>query len=736
MDLCANYSNRKTLLKGFQMDNQDHKQSDQASLLEKESINQNLRKRVEYLEERLSSIEKKVQQNIRASATDQAFYDSLRERFTLIANSDNKIDIEELQTAMELRDTAYAERIFKLFDHDNDGYIDLEEFLLGVGHLVYGTDTDRLRFAYNLYDLNGSGRINKEELEHMLNACLNENQLRFTAEQIHELTTLLFENADSDNDGQIDFEEFKTLMLRNPRIKKESALSAVVWLCPAAANVQKVKLSFGLNTLEKLRRGMNFLNNNRSLIVFSLIYLAINIGLFANAMLSYADQGANLYVQIARGCGACLNFNGALILVPMLRHFLTWLRNSRVGNYVPLDHHIEFHKAIAHIMFLLSIVHTGAHLLNYQTFDLPVWKSLIHTNAGLSGLLLLVVFIVMWFFAIDKVKRTSRFEIFYITHFAFVLWFALALLHGPVFWQWVLLPIIAYASEKIYRIFSTNNPVNIKRVELLNSRVTHLCFDQPKRFKQKAGDYVFIKIPAISKFEWHPFTLTSCPEDDELSVHIRSAGDWTGELNEHFTKLQKETGQDSLLELPENSRTIYVDGPYGTPSVKVMDSEVAVIIGAGIGVTPFASVLKTILASYKNKEVAVKAPQKIYFVWLNRSQKAFEWFAELLKEVELEDKKRLVDINIYMTAGKTDFTASILNLAMDLSYDFTNIDLVTGFNARTHFGRPNWSRMFTNIAKAETGKKVDVFFCGAPVLAKQLNKQCNQFNFSFHTEKF
>ena len=43
----------------------------------------------------------------------------------------------------------------------------------------------------------------------------------------------------------------------------------------------------------------------------------------------------------------------------------------------------------------------------------------------------------------------------------------------------------------------------------------------------EVGEYVFIKWAALSLVEWHPFTLTSAPEEDYLSVHIRSAGDWT-----------------------------------------------------------------------------------------------------------------------------------------------------------------------------------------------------------------
>ena len=41
------------------------------------------------------------------------------------------------------------------------------------------------------------------------------------------------------------------------------------------------------------------------------------------------------------------------------------------------------------------------------------------------------------------------------------------------------------------------------------------------------GQYVFINVPELAKFQWHPFTLTSAPGDDYLSVHVRAAGDWT-----------------------------------------------------------------------------------------------------------------------------------------------------------------------------------------------------------------
>ena len=37
-----------------------------------------------------------------------------------------------------------------------------------------------------------------------------------------------------------------------------------------------------------------------------------------------------------------------------------------------------------------------------------------------------------------------------------------------------------------------------------------------------------------------------------------------------------------------------VDGPFGTASIDIFKYEIGLCVGAGIGVTPFASILKSI----------------------------------------------------------------------------------------------------------------------------------------------
>ena len=54
------------------------------------------------------------------------------------------------------------------------------------------------------------------------------------------------------------------------------------------------------------------------------------------------------------------------------------------------------------------------------------------------------------------------------------------------------------------------------------------------------------------------------------------------------------------------SLDIFVDGPFGSPSSNIYRAEHAVLVGTGIGVTPFASILQSITQRYK--QVKQKCP--------------------------------------------------------------------------------------------------------------------------------
>jgi len=93
----------------------------------------------------------------------------------------------------------------------------------------------------------------------------------------------------------------------------------------------------------------------------------------------------------------------------------------------------------------------------------------------------------------------------------------------------------------------------------------------------------------------------SAPEEDYISVHIRVAGDFTRDfakaLGCDFDKKDKDekdpggkvVGTSTNPPLNRVLPRIMVDGPFGSASEDFLKYETVLLVGAGIGVTPFAS---------------------------------------------------------------------------------------------------------------------------------------------------
>jgi NADPH oxidase len=94
---------------------------------------------------------------------------------------------------------------------------------------------------------------------------------------------------------------------------------------------------------------------------------------------------------------------------------------------------------------------------------------------------------------------------------------------------------------------------------------------------------------------------------------------------------------------------IYVDGPFGSASEDVFKFETAVLVGAGIGVTPFASILKSIwyrMSTGKGHNIRLR---KVYFFWICRDFGSLEWFKSLLMAIESQDKEHRIEIHAVST---------------------------------------------------------------------------------------
>ncbi|XP_017078957.1 NADPH oxidase 5 isoform X1 [Drosophila eugracilis] len=1008
----------------------------------------------------------------------------LEQLFRTTVGNEQEIRREEFQKIVTSKNPFFTERVFQIFDKDNSGSISLQEFIDAIHQFSGQSADDKIRFLFKVYDIDGDGLIQHKELHDVIRHCIKENGMEFSEDQIEDLTSAMFEDADPHNSGEITYEALKNQLHKHGGLLENLSITIDRWLVPIAEDRQAggaAKSGFW-NSLPH-QFSLAYMKNNQVFVTYLFFYITVNLCLFISRAIQY--RASNGFVIIARACGQCLNFNCAWVLVLMLRHSLTYLRGRGLSSYLPLDHHVYLHKLTGITISVFSLVHTIMHLFNFSIIvindpninaghytigewlltDRPGLFGLIPGCANPTGVALLAILVVMFVCSQPFVRRKGSFEVFYWTHLLYVPFWILCLFHGPNFWKWFLLPGLVYIVERALRFIwmrGEHGKTYISSGLLLPSKVVHLVIKRPHHFNFRPGDYVFVNIPAIANYEWHPFTISSAPEqEDYMWLHIRTVGEWTNRLYRYFEREQQKLQQNgSSQEIPQhmhaiptpsfmllnearnpamsgersatpqtdflaknlavqavppvrpprqnrkpttgtapetpvtgvnrirsikktlqrtfsrkeaaepkkgmsngsflsdgdredpnlkqrpleksislpdisvkskkrsrlkalralgrsesesafdekrvrrarnnsvglaylspqnkslaqsfrymrtkptiiafktpsmeerehqlsageangaspasraeqgqlgskmdpvdklqvarlslaaevaskpledqtqtgsgsrksilrrptflrtlstsiNNRTggggggstgssttnsggkvtldagvmeIFIDGPYGAPSSHIFGAQHAVLIGTGIGVTPFASILQSIMHRYWKArhscprcqfEWASEIPKsvmnlrKVDFFWINRDQRSFEWFVNLLSQLEIEQAElggameRFLDMHMYITSAlqRTDMKAVGLQLALDLLHEKGKRDLITGLKTRTNAGRPNWDKVFKQLQAQQKGK-VTVFYCGPPQLAKTLRYKCDQYGFAFRKECF
>ncbi|BHF78392.1 neuronal calcium sensor [Sparganum proliferum] len=104
----------------------------------------------------------------------------------------------------------FCTHVFRTFDKDNSGKIDFKEFLLAINITSGGQPKEKLDWAFQMYDINGNGTIEKGEMVEIIKAIYSmlgadESTVDLTPEA---RTEEIFEKMDFNHDGVLTRKEF------------------------------------------------------------------------------------------------------------------------------------------------------------------------------------------------------------------------------------------------------------------------------------------------------------------------------------------------------------------------------------------------------------------------------------------------------------------------------------------------------------------------------------------------
>nr|XP_016510188.1 PREDICTED: respiratory burst oxidase homolog protein D-like isoform X1 [Nicotiana tabacum] len=692
--------------------------------------------------------------------------------------------------------------------------VQLKEFWDQIANQCFDA---RLRTFFDMVDKNADGRISEEEVKEIISLSASANKLSNIQKQADEYAALIMEELDPDNLGYIMIENLEMLLLQTPNQSEGGKglnrnLSHMLSL--------KLKPTVEPNPIKRWYKNLNyFLLDNWQRIWVVLLWIGAMVGLFAYKYVQYRNRAA-FYVMghcvcMAKGAAEILKLNMALILLPVCRNTITWLRNkTKLAAAVPFDDNLNFHKMMA----VAIAIGVGIHILAHMTCDFPrllkaspekykpmepyfgyqptsYWH-FVKGVEGLSGILMVVLMAIAFtlatpWFRRNRIKlprplnKLTGFNAFWYSHHLFVIVYTLLIVHGiklyltkewymKTTWMYLAIPIILYSGERLLRAFrSSIKDVKILKVAVYPGNVLALHMSKPQGFKYKSGQYMFVNCAAVSPFEWHPFSITSAPGDNYVSIHIRTLGDWTSKLRAVFSEVCQPlpTGKSGHLVAEclqgenKNLPKVLIDGPYGAPAQDYKKYEVLLLVGLGIGATPMISIAKDIVNNMKaiekeenndleNRHEYIPSAtsqkkrnfksKRAYFYWVTREQGSFDWFKGIMNEIAEMDPKGVIEMHNYCTSvyEEGDARSALIAMIQSLQHAKNGVDIVSGTRVKSHFAKPNWRNVYKRIALNHSNARVGVFYCGAPALTKELRQLALDFSrktstkFDFHKENF
>lgn len=248
------------------------------------------------------------------------------------------------------------------------------------------------------------------------------------------------------------------------------------------------------------------------------------------------------------------------------------------------------------IVVLAGFLLTAALASNYKKWNLAyeTWKNIHLANYALFPFVLIHVFF-----------NAAAGSFFYYLWIAFALAFAFIVLH------------------KLWRfVFIRRNPYEVVDVVQEAENIWSLYF-KGKPLSYKPGQFMHLRLLRNGRLSSsHPFTISSSPTWETISVTPKELGD--------FTSTIKDT---------QAGDTAYIDAPYGVFSFLNTDAEELVFIAGGIGITPFISMLRYLADK--------KTPKKVTLFWGNKHERNLCFQDELEK---LQNEIEGLDVVLVMSA--------------------------------------------------------------------------------------
>lgn len=170
----------------------------------------------------------------------------------------------------------------------------------------------------------------------------------------------------------------------------------------------------------------------------------------------------------------------------------------------------------------------------------------------------------------------------------------------------------------------------------------------PTQVRWKPGQYVYLRMPGVSVFENHPFTVSSLCSDDFPSEYGAEYRDMVLVFRP-FGGFTKKVLESALEHGPWHTYRAFIDGPYGGMSRSMDSFDHVVLFAGGSGITALVSQLLNLVKRMRDGKAVTKT---VHVVWALKRPETMEWFKEELRICREYAPPDTVTCQFYITSAK------------------------------------------------------------------------------------
>lgn len=281
-----------------------------------------------------------------------------------------------------------------------------------------------------------------------------------------------------------------------------------------------------------------------------------------------------------------------------------------------------WHRMLGYAIFILATVHMATMIYSWAKFPtfLATQLALPKVRYGLGAYGCLCV--VTLFSALPV--RVLSYELFLVTHLFGFGFIGVIAIHTPYAMRYFITGLICY-SLNLVAVWFVKSYIAKARFHILPEGCTKVSIRLASPIQTHTiGQHIYLCVPAISPFEWHPFTITSVQQrTTTIEVCVCVRGNFTRKL---YNRMKE-----------DEDVTVFVSGPFGSRSIdpkRVLSKFPSVVIACGgAGVTFGIRMLRELTETLMMQDdVNVKA-QHVYFSWCVCRPGELEWFRDELERL-------------------------------------------------------------------------------------------------------